>query len=124
MRLVIAGVPRAGKTTLARDLHAKDVRHTDDMKHLEWSEHSEAVAEWFREPGPWIIEGTAAVRAMRKWLRSEATAPCDTVLWMPDPREELTPAQSGMAKGIITIWEEILQQLLDLDVQVESWERK
>ena len=71
-RVVIAGGPRTGKTTHANKLGAESgarVRHTDDLiGRLEWSAASQEVSQWFDEPGPWIVEGVAVPRAVRKWL--------------------------------------------------------
>lgn len=131
-RIVIAGVPRAGKTTralmdseiLAIAVGVCGVRHTDDLiaSGADWSEISEIVASrWFPLPGPWIIEGVAAVRALRKWLRANATgAPCDRVVWLGSPRVALTPGQAALAKGCMTVWREVRPELLARNVHVEE----
>lgn len=139
MRLVIAGVPKAGKTTLSLEakIHhsisgrASIVRHTDDLiRPGAWSEVSAEVSAWLDLPGPWIIEGVAAVRALRKWLAAHRDppcgaagrlpAPCDRVLWLDTPRQVLTPGQLAMAKGCRTIWAEVHPQLLARGVHVET----
>jgi hypothetical protein len=117
-RVVITGAPRAGKTTISEDM--EHVRHADDLMTSDWSKQSEGVVAWFQEPGPWVIEGTAAVRGLRKWFRDHDTAPCDRVIWMPEPKEDLTPGQASMAKSVATVWGEVRQRLLDLGVQVEE----
>ena len=118
MRLVIAGVPRAGKTTLA----GAGARHTDDLIAThKWSDASDVVVTWFDAPGPWIIEGVAAVRALRKWVLGRATgAPCDRVIWLGSPRVALTPGQAALAKGCMTVWREVRPELLARNVHVEE----
>lgn len=120
---MIAGVPRAGKTTLAAERRAPDSepRHTDDLIHLGWSGASDVVSTWFYLPGPWIVEGVAAVRALRKWLRANATsAPCDRVVWLGTPRIELSRGQAALAKGCATVWREVRPELLARNVHVEE----
>ncbi len=120
MRIVIAGVPKAGKTTLSEGY--KNVHHTDDLiRVLGWSELSQEVAEWFYDPGPWVIEGVATVRALRKWLRDNPEGtPCDEVIFLGEPHIELTPRQQGMAKGICTIWEGVQTELKQRGVTIND----
>jgi len=126
MRIVIAGLPKVGKTTLAKKLGESGVRvlHTDDLMALEWSKASEVASTWFDVPGPWIVEGVAAVRALRKWLdrhhRSEK--PCDLILFSSLPREKLVlPGQVSMAKGILTVWSQIVRELQQRGVKIEGF---
>lgn len=121
-RIVIAGVPRAGKTTLALSGdYPGRVLHTDDLiRPHAWSEVSAEAAEWFDEPGPWVIEGVAAVRALRKWLSWHPTGrPCDRVLWLGTPRHELGKGQSALAKGCWTVWDGIRNEVRARGVLVE-----
>jgi hypothetical protein len=138
-RIVIAGVPRAGKTTLANHLESERtgrpcpdntgpltingaIVHTDDFIRLyEWSRVSEVVAEYFDIPGPWIIEGVRAVHALRKWLAAHPKGrPCDRIIWLGAPRVALTHGQNVMAKGCRTVWAEVRPLLLARDVHVEE----
>ncbi len=113
-RVVICGGPRTGKTTFAATF-GLPVRHTDDVMHLGWSEASEAVSHWFDDPGPWVIEGVAAVRALRKWLERNPEngnagrlgAPCAALYMRTHAWESLKPGQASMAKGIWTVFEGI-----------------
>ena len=119
-RVVIAGVPRAGKTTLARQM-TDDVRSTDDLISLGWSEASAAAAAWFNEPGPWVVEGMAAPRALRKWLEAHPTGrPCDRVIWLAHTREKHSPGQQAMGKGASTVMREIAGELRRRGVIVED----
>jgi hypothetical protein len=116
-RIVIVGGPRAGKTTFATKLGAElgaPVRHTDDLIGIcGWSDASARVAAWFDEPGPWVVEGVAALRALRKWVAAHATgSPADVVYVANQPRVPLTPHQRAMAKACVTVWRELLPELL------------
>lgn len=123
-RIVIAGGPHSGKTTLALKLGAArgdcPVYHSDDAMALGWSECSAEVALWLDRPGPFIIEGVATVRALRKWMRAHDGAPCDIVLWLDAPLTELTPGQAALFKGCRTVWSEITPELVDRGVRVLS----
>jgi len=122
MKIAIIGAPRAGKTTLAAKLAAElgvQVRHSDDLiGTLDWSAASEHIATvWLPEPGPWIIEGVAVVRALRKWLDAHPTGlPCDKIIVLETPRVALTSRQAGMAKACATILDGIRGPLLERGV--------
>lgn len=134
MRIVITGGPRTGKTTLAdsmwnnvaveagaadptkRGLGIEIVRHTDDLiGHVDWSAASQAVSEWLNEPGPWIIEGVAVSRALRKWRDQHPgeRPPADRVIYLRDAYERTTSKQDAMAKGVLTVHLEIEPWLLE-----------
>lgn len=125
-RVVVIGSPRAGKTTYANKRGRREgveVRHTDDLIDevgLDWSGVSERVAsDWFAQPGPWIIEGVAAVRALRKWLRyNPAGKPCEEIVLLEEPRVALTDGQARMAKGCAKVWAEVEGQLRARGVEV------
>lgn len=122
MKIAIAGVPKAGKTTLANFQSRKIfVFHTDDLigQNNTWSEISEKVADWFNTSGAFIIEGAAVPRALRKWLAKTPTGkPCDQLIWMGKPFQELDKNQMRMAKGCLTIIEEIEEELIKRGVQI------
>lgn len=118
-RVVIAGGPRCGKTTLSHELASSrqvpTVRHTDDLVGImPWSEQSAEVARWLCLGGSWIVEGVAVGRALRKWLENaEPNAkPCDVALYLDSPHERLTPAQEAMRKGCLTVWQQVLPELV------------
>lgn len=119
-RIIIAGGPRTGKTTLAATYH-EPVWHTDNLiGQIGWSEISAMAADWFDRPGPWVIEGVAAVRALRKWLTAHASGqPADLVLWLGTPLVARTPGQQTMARGCDTVWAEVLPLLRARGVTVE-----
>jgi dephospho-CoA kinase len=125
-RIVIVGPPKAGKTTLGRDLaesSGAQLRHTDDLiGELDWSGCSERIAsEWFAQPGPWIIEGVAAVRALRKWLVGNREGrPCDQVITLSKSWVSLTPRQAGMASACAGIWGSIRGAVQARGVAIED----
>jgi adenylate kinase family enzyme len=116
-RTLIIGPPQAGKTTLALEMGERlgvRVRHTDDLiGRFDWSGASEHIARvWLAEPGPWIIEGVAVVRALRKWLDSNRTgSPCETIILLDAPRVRLSSGQASMQKACATIWSQIERQV-------------
>ncbi len=116
MRLVITGGPLSGKTTLADTLGVilkVPVYHTDELKHLEWSAASEAASYWFSRPDPWIIEGVAVPRALRKWRNrmteenadeSRLGPPFDRMIVMRNPRAPLElQGQRTMQKTVLDL---------------------
>jgi hypothetical protein len=116
MRILITGHPKAGKTKLADQLAFTHTRHTDDLiENHEWSELSEAVSYWFNDPGPWIIEGVAIPRALRKWRKRHfegKALPFDLFIYLT--REPLTP----MAKGIDTVMVELWKWIVDSGITI------
>jgi dephospho-CoA kinase len=121
-RICITGGPRTGKTTRA-DMSggiSGPVLHTDALIQTHaWSEASQVVSEWFGDPGPWVIEGVAVPRALRKWLRAHPEGrPCDVVLYLETPRVKLTPGQATMAAGVATVFREIEGELAQRGVHI------
>lgn len=117
-RTIICGSPKAGKTTRAKELLLTAAPGTF-LWHLDtliashaWSEQSDVACAYLDSPIPWIVEGCAAVRALRKWLaRNPQGKPCDTIVRLTEPRIELTKGQETLRKGERTIWLEIAPQL-------------
>jgi dephospho-CoA kinase len=114
MRIIICGWPGSGKSTLANELASRlgvTPRATDSLVRTnEWSEVSRIVSHWFDEPGPWIIEGVAVPRALRKWcLRHPGEdPPCDQLIVMPIPdATDMKPGQITMGKGHDTVLREL-----------------
>ena len=120
-RLVIAGGPRVGKSTLAKALgsNTTPIYGTDDLIGLGWSEASLMASTWFDRPGPWIAEGVAIGRALRKWLaRNPNGAPCDAALWLTHPVQPRVRGQHVMALGCASVWSEIRETLRIRGVKV------
>ena len=118
-RVVIGGGPGTGKTTLSAS-YACDVVHTDRMiGRTTWESISDHLADWMLRPGPWVVEGVASVRALRKLLEVYPhRRPCDLVIWCRTPRVPLTARQATMAKGVERTWREVRAVLRRLDVDV------
>lgn len=112
-RIVILGGPHTGKTTLSTRLGIDNVRHSDDVKHLGWSESSEAASHWFNEHGEWVAEGVQMARALRKWLKANPNTRLDIdIVKLSKPFDELIQGQQSMAKGIETVFAEIESDLI------------
>ncbi len=124
-RVLIAGGPRVGKSTLselaAQRLGTKPL-HTDDTIELGWSNASAVVATWFDKPGPWVIEGVALPRALRKWLAANPEGrPCDVVFWSNDNKVDRNSGQEAMAKGCDTVWVQVRPLLRERGVTIEAF---
>lgn len=144
MRIIIAGGPRTGKTILAKMI-GLPVKPADSLINIYglairylpgiffriksiyslitrgWSEASLEASRWFDDPGPWIVEGVAAGRALRKWMESHPSGkPCDLVVYLAHPKISRTPGQDAMAKGCDTVWKEINPHLERRGVKVET----
>lgn len=121
-RIVIAGGPRTGKTTLSNEMmvqHRVPVIHSDDFIDMGWSEASAHMAKLMNEtPDPWVVEGVATVRALRKALDLNSHKPCDELVWMNTPHEELTKGQAAMTKGCETVLNEIKPELIKRGVKI------
>lgn len=124
-RVVICGGCRTGKSTLAarwsKD-HGVPVRASDDLASLGWSQASEAAALWLERPGPWICEGVAMARALRKWLRSHPDGlPCDVVVRLARVRvPSLLPGQASMNAGEHKVWSEVEPELRRRGVEIKE----
>lgn len=118
-RIVICGGPHTGKTTLGHRLASRNLMHTDDYIYLGWSQASRFFSDWMiANKGPWVVEGVAAVRALRKALTA-VVKPCDRVIWCSKIYATHDKHQAAMAKGCATVWAEILQTLRVRGVTVE-----
>lgn len=116
--IAITGGPGTGKTTVAREAaerYGRPVRHTDDLiVDFDWSQASDHASRWFDEPGPWIIEGVAVPRALRKWLAAHPGKPLNImVIYLQQvlQPQTITKGREIMARGVATVWQEILPEL-------------
>ena len=123
-RLLILGVPKAGKTTLSKHLSAEG-RRLIPTDYLTVGE----LVSWLDMPGPWIMEGVTLVRALMEWLDKHhfhpELRPADTIIWMPDPKITLTKGQQNMAAGLCTVWESVRLrcQFRGTKIESEEWVR-
>lgn len=122
LRILIAGWPKCGKTTLAASLGITPIYTTDALKESHgWREASEEASFWLDRAGPWVIEGVAVPRAIRKWLmRDSEGKPCDILYYLSEPFEELTRGQATMGKGCDTVMADIQDELVSRGVEI-SW---
>lgn len=120
-RVLIIGWPKSGKTTLAAKMGGG--RSTDETLEmgLDWSAGSEEVAKWFDKPGPWIIEGVAIPRALRKWAANHPgqRPPVDKIIHLQTCHGDLTSGQIAMGKGIDTVLADIMPWLREHNVTIE-----
>ena len=120
MKIAIIGSPRSGKTTFSNTFSG-NVKHTDELISLGWSEASEKASLWFDDENIAVIEGVSVPRALRKWLaRNQTGKPVDKVIILSHSFQELSDGQMKMAKGIVTVWNEIVKELLARGVEVEE----
>lgn len=87
-------------------------RATDELISLGWSESSLAASFWFDEPGPWVCEGVAVPRALRKWLERNDGVPADIIVFITEPVVARSRGQHVMALGCATVWREIRPELV------------
>lgn len=121
-RVVIAGVPRAGKTTLAKRMRPDLPHvHTDDYKHLPWSDVPDAILRDLRalEDG-WVLEGVQSLRVLRRALDNDIDLGVTRLVYLRTPHEELTPGQRRMAAGLETIWRGVRPRLRGVIVSTRA----
>lgn len=145
MRIGIIGGPGCGKSTLAQ-VHARKlgclVLCTDTLEQAggtgraqtenvlyapsqftgQWSPLSQWVSDgWLNRAGPWVIEGTALIRALRKWHRARPgeLPPVDRLFWRQDPIIDLSPGQHTMLSGHDTIAFGLLDEWPELNDLVQ-----
>lgn len=118
MKIYITGAPAAGKTTLANCFKVEP-HCTDDFVDLEWDEQSDLVKNWIDESKVKLIEGVVLPRALRKWLdENDSGKPCDTLIYMDNPKVKLSRGQERMAQSIRTVMDEICLDLQRRGVDV------
>ena len=109
MKIVIAGHPKTGKTTIAGQFAEAGykVYHTDDVIELGHGADSQAVSEWFDESGEWVVEGVTGPRAVRKWLDRHPGLPFPALVFYL--REQVVPwdNKGTFVKGLDTVWAQV-----------------
>jgi hypothetical protein len=127
-RVVIVGGPSRGKSTLADRLHAETgcpvycgdpastVRYqypyvTYLPEGLDFHGDNGCAAyiaeHWIGSPGPWIAEGHAMARALRRYLRDGCRRglPAERIIVLDCPAHRVeTPGQARMHRGVMTVW--------------------
>lgn len=115
-RAIIAGGPRTGKSTTsarAGERYRRDIRSTDALSDSHgWIEASAEIARWIDDP-KYIIEGVAAPRALRKWMRANPDKKLDaTVVYFGRAVSPQTDQQRRMSKDVAKVWNEIRGELI------------
>lgn len=114
MRVVIAGGPRVGKSTLFRSM-ALDYPvaiGTDDFMHLPWEAVPNAVISVLERSDDWLLEGVQALRVLRRWIRDRTDYPgVDLVYYLTEPMAARTPRHWSMAKAIDKHWRDVVPRL-------------
>lgn len=108
MKIVICGIPKSGKSTLALGLSTLTgyrVFHCDSLKHLPWSEQSEKIIELFTVEGSIIIEGVKTVYSLRKWKdrNPDKGCPIDCYVWLDKAKVPLSREQEALGRGMAVI---------------------
>jgi KaiC/GvpD/RAD55 family RecA-like ATPase len=121
MKIAVVGSPKSGKTTFSNSMDG-NVKHTDDLISLGWSEVSKNASYWFDDDAVNVVEGVAVARALRKWLsRNKSGKPVDKIIFLINPPfQKLSDGQLRMAKGIVTVWDGIVGELLSRGVVIEK----
>lgn len=97
-RIAVAGVPRAGKTTLVADVADRPVFHTDDLIGVvEWADQPEHVNRLLAPLGRWVVEGVQVARSLRKGLLPDA------VVVLMRPKVPVSKGQAALGKAV-TLW--------------------
>lgn len=145
-RLLIVGGPGCGKSTRAlqearkrgclvlctdtKEQAAREGREPqlDGVLYappgMTWSGTSEWIADsWLCRQGPFVMEGVALPRALRKWRERhpDEAPPCDEVIWLREPRMELTDGQARMLVGVETVMNELIDDWSELYDLVHSF---
>ena len=110
-RVIIAGVPGAGKTYATKGITDRPVIHTDDHKDKAWADAPKAIAESVPS-GPVVIEGVRALAATK-----HLDEPVTCVVWLDRPRKPLNAKQKAMAKGRRTNFARWRAENPDVDVE-------
>ena len=118
LRVLITGGPKAGKTTFS----GPNALHTDDLIDThKWSALSEAISYWFDGKGPWVIEGVAIPRALRKWLeRNPEGKPADIIIYLNGTKQPLNEGQQKMHLSVRTVFNEVKPELIKRGVEIKE----
>lgn len=112
-RIVIAGGPNTGKTTLCASITDRPVLHTDELiGAVPWADVPETLIEIADSEPRYVLEGVQAARALRKGLRPQV------VVYLNRQRVALNPRQAGMKKAVRTVFDEYLLMHRTPDVEI------
>jgi hypothetical protein len=100
-RVVIAGGPRCGKTTLAEDIEKRNDRrvfYDTEFRRFDWPAVPHAMIGATAHLDRFCLESVNVGRALRKGLK------VDAVIYLHKPHVPRTSRQIAMAKGVHTIF--------------------
>lgn len=100
-RILIAGPPRTGKTSLTRQVSDRPVIHTDDWMHHDWEDVPAMVGAACAKLGAFVLEGVRGPDALRK-----GGVNVECVVWLSKPKVQQTPLQRAMGVGVHTVLEQ------------------
>jgi hypothetical protein len=115
-RSVIVGGPRSGKTSHASragERYQREVLWEDQtFRGKTRDQQAAGVASDINRSGEWIMEGCATVLGIRQWLADnpEREFPA-AILYLRSPIQDRTEQHVRMAKGVHTVWEQVLPEL-------------
>lgn len=117
-RLVVTGPARCGKSVYsarAGERYERKVVHEDSIfkaRRVPRDVQAAVVAKDINAAGSWIVEGCSAVLGIRKWLADNPGKPFPaTVMWLDQPLMHQSIAHVNQAKGIVTVWRQVLPEL-------------
>jgi hypothetical protein len=129
VRTIIIGGPSRGKSTLADEIRARSgapvycgdpastVRYRYPYVtylpeglpfHGDGGGAAWIASNWLTMRGPWVIEGHALARALKRYLAVDGPCPADRIVVLDCPAHRVeTPGQARMHLGVMTTWSKI-----------------
>ncbi len=98
-RLVVTGMPIAGKSIYSEMVTDRHLLHSDHLTHHPFRDRPAIMARELAEYERWVLAGVHAPYMMVK----TGLLP-DVVIWLPGPRTELEGRQKSFAKGTRTLF--------------------
>ena len=92
-RLLFAGVPWSGKSTVAARVTDRLVVHTDDFIAAGWDEAPKAAAAEVVGVRRFVVEGVRALATLREGVE------VDAVVWLPVVLREMSVTEERFARG-------------------------
>jgi len=145
VRTVIVGGVSRGKSTLAHELHERHgwpVFCADPASKVVYQKPyttylpegldfagdnggaAWVASHWLAAPGPWIVEGHALARALRRWVTSDLAVsphwkgmfmPADRIIVLDRPAHRpTTVAQEALSKGVMKVWMSIAHHFTEI----------
>lgn len=114
-RVILAGVPRSGKTSHAARAGERFGRKVFwESQTFEGTRDEQAVeiARQIDSSGDWILEGCSAVLGLRQWLADNPHKQLDAVVYFfGKPVQKHSKGHERQSKAIHTVWAQIKSEL-------------